>query len=51
MDNFEILVNVSYWMDCGDFEVVVRYMNQLQGEVRKVVGDWLKEVKFLLEIR
>lgn len=51
MDNFEILANASYWMDRGDFEAAVRYMNQLQGEARKVAGDWLKEAKLLLETR
>lgn len=51
MDNFEILANASYWMDRGDFETAVRYMNQLQGEARKVAGDWLKEAKLLLETR
>ena len=51
MDNFEILANASYWMDRGDFETAVRYMNQLQGEARKVASDWLKEAKLLLETR
>ncbi|XP_056005079.1 MICOS complex subunit MIC60-like isoform X2 [Ostrea edulis] len=51
MDNFEILANATYWMDRGEFETVVRYMNQLQGEAKKVASDWLKEAKLLLETR
>jgi len=51
MDNFNILANASYWLEKGEFETAVRYMNQLQGESRRVASDWLKEAKLLLETR
>ncbi|XP_062574094.1 MICOS complex subunit Mic60-like isoform X3 [Saccostrea cucullata] len=51
MDNFEILANANFWMERGDFETAVRFMNQLQGEAKKVASDWLKEAKLLLETR
>lgn len=51
LSTYQILANARYWMDKGDLEMTVRFMNQLQGEPRRVAEDWLKESKLHLEVR
>lgn len=51
LSTYQILANAKYWMDRDDLEMAVRYMNQLQGEPRRVAEEWLKESKLHLETR
>lgn len=38
-----------YWMDRGNFEQALRYMNLLRGGAKAVAKDWMQEVIILLE--
>jgi hypothetical protein len=49
LNNYSILAHAKYWIDKGELEMAVRFMNQLQGEARSVAEDWLKESKLHLE--
>ncbi|XP_038070737.1 MICOS complex subunit MIC60-like [Patiria miniata] len=49
LDTFRLLDFASYYIEQGDLEQAVRYINQLQGMPRKVVADWLREARLLLE--
>lgn len=51
LDTFKILSHADYWLERGDLEQAVRFLNLLTGEPRKVAHDWLKEAKLLLETR
>lgn len=51
LSTYQILANAKYWMDRDDLEMAVRYMNQLQGEARRVAEEWIKESKLHLETR
>lgn len=51
LDTFSILGHAEYWLEKGDLEQAVRFMNQLTGAPRHVASDWLKEAKLLLETR
>ncbi|KAK6185608.1 hypothetical protein SNE40_007805 [Patella caerulea] len=51
LDTFNILAHADYFLEKGDLLQAVRFMNQLQGEPRRVASDWLKEAKLLLETR
>ncbi|KAL8567933.1 hypothetical protein ACOMHN_059055 [Nucella lapillus] len=51
MDTFSILGHAEYWLEKGDLEQAVRFMNQLTGQPRRVAGDWVNEAKLLLETR
>ncbi|XP_076468715.1 MICOS complex subunit MIC60-1-like [Babylonia areolata] len=51
LDTFSILGHAEYWLEKGDLEQAVRFMNQLTGQPRRVAGDWVKEAKLLLETR
>lgn len=51
LDTFAALAHAEYWMERGDLEQALRFMNQLKGESRQVASDWIKEAKILLETR
>lgn len=51
LDTFSILGHTEYWLERGDLEQAVRFMNQLKGAPRRVACDWLREAKMLLETR
>lgn len=51
LDTFTILGHADYWLEKGDLEQAVRFMNQLTGAPRQVASDWVKEAKLLLETR
>ncbi|KAL5021900.1 hypothetical protein ScPMuIL_001055 [Solemya velum] len=51
LDTFKILSHADYWLERGDLEQAVRFMNMLTGEPRRVAHDWLKEAILLLETR
>ena len=51
MDTFEILENARHWVEKGDLEVALKFMNQLKGESRRVASDWIEETRLLLETR
>ena len=46
-----VLSHAEYWLEKGDLEQAVRFMNQLTGASREVASDWLKEARLLLETR
>ncbi|KAJ9580047.1 hypothetical protein L9F63_004284, partial [Diploptera punctata] len=49
LDTYDILERARYWMDRGDFNMTLRYMNQLRGASRCVAREWMNEVRILLE--
>lgn len=51
LNTYAIIANAKYWIDKGDLEMAVRFMNQLEGEPRRVAEDWLRESKLHLETR
>ncbi|KAJ8317181.1 hypothetical protein KUTeg_005085, partial [Tegillarca granosa] len=51
LDTITILAHADYWLQRGDLEHALRFMNQLQGEPRQVAFDWINEAKLLLETR
>lgn len=51
LDAFSVLGHAEYWLERGDLEQAVRFMNQLTGASRIVADDWVKEAKLLLETR
>jgi len=51
MDTFQILNHAQYWLEKGDLELALRFMNQLHGESRRVASDWIEETRLLLETR
>ncbi|KAF3918956.1 hypothetical protein ABW20_dc0107619 [Dactylellina cionopaga] len=46
-----ILARTETFLQEGDFDKAAREMNQLQGWAKTLAGDWLKEVRVLLEVR
>ncbi|XP_032685600.1 MICOS complex subunit Mic60 [Odontomachus brunneus] len=49
LNTYDILHRARYWLDRGDFSMVLRYMNLLKGAPRSVSRDWMNEVRILLE--
>ncbi|XP_014471483.1 PREDICTED: MICOS complex subunit Mic60 isoform X2 [Dinoponera quadriceps] len=49
LNTYDILYRARYWLDRGDFEMVLRYMNLLKGAPRSVARDWMNEARILLE--
>jgi len=49
LNNYDVIQRARYWVDRGDFEQALRYMNLLRGGARSVSLDWMKEVTLLLE--
>ncbi|KAK6340901.1 Formation of crista junctions protein 1 [Orbilia brochopaga] len=46
-----ILARTETYLQEGDLDNAAREMNQLQGWAKTLAGDWLKEVRVLLEVR
>lgn len=38
-----------YWIDRGDFEQSLKYMNLLRGAARVIANEWIKETRIFLE--
>ncbi|XP_068181695.1 MICOS complex subunit MIC60 isoform X2 [Antennarius striatus] len=51
LDAFKLLSYASYSLEQGDLEFAAKLVNQLRGEARRVVEDWLTEVRLTLETR
>lgn len=51
LDPFKLLSYASYCLEHGDLELAAKLMNQLRGEARRVVEDWLTEARLTLETR
>ncbi len=51
LTTFSILDNANYYLERGDLEQALRFMNQLRGMPRKVAADWIEEARLLLETR
>uniref|UniRef100_A0A1A7Y697 MICOS complex subunit MIC60 n=1 Tax=Iconisemion striatum TaxID=60296 RepID=A0A1A7Y697_9TELE len=51
LDPFKLLSYASYCLEQGDLELAAKLVNQLRGEARRVVEDWLTEARLTLETR
>ncbi|XP_076594896.1 MICOS complex subunit MIC60 isoform X2 [Chaetodon auriga] len=51
LDPFKLLSYASYCLEHGDLELAAKLLNQLRGEARRVVEDWLTEARLTLETR
>ncbi|XP_026037606.1 MICOS complex subunit MIC60 isoform X3 [Astatotilapia calliptera] len=51
LDPFKLLSYASYCLEHGDLELAAKLVNQLRGEARRVVEDWLIEARLTLETR
>lgn len=51
LDPFRILSYATYCLERGELELAAKLVNQLRGEARRVVGDWLAEARLTLETR
>lgn len=48
---FFLLDNAQACLDRGDLPQAVRFVNQLNGEPRRAISDWLNEARLLLETK
>ena len=51
MDTFQLCAHAKYWLEKGNIELALRFMNQLHGESRQVAADWIEEARIYLEAR
>lgn len=51
LDPFKLLSYASFCLEHGDLELASKLVNQLRGEARRVVEDWLTEARLTLETR
>ncbi|XP_077434668.1 MICOS complex subunit MIC60 isoform X2 [Vanacampus margaritifer] len=51
LDPFKLLSYSTYCLEHGDLELAAKLVNQLTGEARRVVEDWLNEARLTLETR
>ncbi|XP_063781069.1 MICOS complex subunit MIC60 isoform X2 [Pseudophryne corroboree] len=51
LDTFKLLSYASYCIEHGDLELAAKFVNQLQGESRRVAQDWLSEARLTLETK
>lgn len=51
LDTFKLLSYASYCLEHGDLELAAKLVNQLSGEARRAVEDWLTEARLTLETR
>ncbi|XP_024139233.1 MICOS complex subunit MIC60 isoform X2 [Oryzias melastigma] len=51
LDPFKLLSYASYCLEHGELELAAKLVNQLKGEARRVVEDWLTEARLTLETR
>lgn len=40
-----------YWLDRGDFQQTLRYMNLLKGAARVIANEWMNETRIHLETK
>jgi len=45
----DILHRARFWMDRGDYQMALKYMNLLEGAAKAIASDWMKELKVYLE--
>ena len=48
---YEILAKAEHFIEEGDLDTAAKLMSQLKGVARKLSGDWLNEVRLLLETK
>lgn len=51
LDPFKLLAYASYCLEQGDLELAAKLVNQLRGESRRAVDDWLNEARLTLETK
>lgn len=51
LDPIKLLSYASYCLERGDLELAAKLVNQLRGEARRVLEDWLKEARLTLETK
>ncbi len=51
LDPFKLLSYASYCLEHGNLELAAKLVNQLRGEAKRVVEDWLNEARLTLETR
>ncbi|XP_043918266.1 MICOS complex subunit MIC60 [Protopterus annectens] len=51
LNPFNLLSYASYCIERGDLELAAKFVNQLQGEPRRVAQDWLTEARLTLETK
>ncbi|XP_015038786.2 MICOS complex subunit Mic60 isoform X1 [Drosophila pseudoobscura] len=51
LDTYDILNRARYYVDRSNFLLALKYLNLLQGAPRKVAGEWMKEVRLMLEMQ
>jgi len=51
LNNYEVLKRARYYVDRGEFEQAVRYLNLLHGPSLKLASDWTRDVLAYLETR
>jgi len=51
LTSYEILAKAEYFIQQGDLETAAKLMSQMKGVARKLCGDWLNEVRLLLETK
>lgn len=51
LDPFKLLAYASFCLEHGDLELAAKLVNQLRGEARRAVDDWLNEARLTLETR
>ncbi|XP_033119411.1 MICOS complex subunit MIC60-like [Anneissia japonica] len=49
LDTFKLLDFATHYIEEGDLEQAVKFVNQLSGMPKIVASDWLKEARLLLE--
>ncbi|XP_071946968.1 MICOS complex subunit Mic60-like isoform X2 [Antedon mediterranea] len=50
LDTFKLLDFATHYVEEGNLEQAVRFVNQLSGMPKLVASDWLKEARLLLEM-
>ena len=51
LDTFQLLNHANYWLQKGDLEQCLKFMNQLRGESRNVAADWIEATRLHLEAK
>ncbi|GLH04804.1 MICOS complex subunit Mic60 [Gryllus bimaculatus] len=51
LDTYDVLQRARYWMERGNIEQTLRYMNLLSGASRSVAQDWMTEARIFLETK
>ncbi|XP_050449745.1 MICOS complex subunit Mic60 isoform X2 [Cataglyphis hispanica] len=49
LNTYDILQRARYWLDRGNFQMTLKYMNLLKGAPRSIAKDWMNETRILLE--